>query len=176
MLAIWMCAMIFSCSVEHHLGEIEKHTEKAKEMGAVFSPDTIWYYKIKYKDSLIYIDSDTIIVPVAVIDSMPYPVETIKYIPISRQERLHLRDKMKFQARMYEDSLKYLNKHHRRAVKAYKDSLKYAKQMHNSDNRIARAESNDSWWKFWLILGISIGLIGAFCVFKYVPYLKKLLD
>lgn len=167
----------FGCSVEHHIVKMEKHREEAEKAGAVFEKDIEWKYIIKSDTIWETIEGLTAPIVVHEVDSIPYEVERLVYVPMSRQERLHLKDQMKFQARMYEDSLRFQNKTYKREVSAYQDSLKFAKQMHNSDNRTDKAKSrheNKSWWKFWLILGLCLGAAGMFLLLKYIPFLKKL--
>lgn len=167
---------LIACSVEHHLQKRDHHTLKAKEKGAIFAPDTIWQYKIEYQDSLIYLDGDTIRVPYPVIDSIPYPVDELIYVPLSRQERLHLRDSMRFAHK----GLKIELKRFKVLADMYQDSLKHERKINRQNNRTERTqfrqENKGSGWLIWLIVGIAIGVILTLLISKRNPMLKKLLS
>ena len=122
LMVIGFCAFV-GCDSAHHLTKMNKHKDKAIEKGAIFENDTLWKYITKtdtIRDSI----TNELIIRDYIVDSIPFGVERLVYVPMSRQERL-----------AYKDSLKYADRVHRREIKVYKDSLRFVKQMHKSDNK-----------------------------------------
>ena len=146
------------------------YRQKAEKKGAVFQKDIEYKYVIKTDTLIKTVKGEDVQHIVYRIDSIPYETESLVYVPMSRQERLHLRDQMKFQAKMYKDSLKNQNRNHRREINAYEDSLRFEKQKHKSDNRLER--SKNRWW-LWFILGNGCGGFLIFLIMKRLGLVKN---
>ena len=139
------------------------HLDKAIDKGAIIEPK-IRYEKVVEHDTIINeITGETIIVER--VDSIPYEVQSIKYIPLSRQERLKFRD-----------SLKWANKNMNVLADMYRDSLKNARRINKQENKTERTQSRQenkrSNWYVWFILGAIFMTILRLVV---LPYLKGFL-
>lgn len=161
---IWsliLCLFLaYSCKVDHHLNKIEHHTEKAKEKGAVFAPDTVWRYQIRFDTIIEKIPGTDSFIErlVPVVDSVFFTSERLVYVPMSRQQRKALKDSMKHEAR----KLKIL-------AKMYADSLEEARKVialqektiqktNKQDNKTERTKARRwIWWIIAAILGLSVG-------------------
>ena len=167
---------LVGCSLQHHLEKRDHHTEKAIEKGAQFKKEIEYVYEIKTKDSLIYIDGEELLIEVPVIDSFPYEVERISYVPMSRQERLHLRDSMKYAHK----ELKIDLKRFKVLADMYQDSLKHERKINRQENKTERTqirqENKGSGWLIWLIIGMALGVIFTLLVLKRSARAKRLLS
>jgi len=113
-----------SCSASYHL-------KKAQKKGAEFGTEIVYKYETK-TDTIIDTLTNTVEIRTTLLDSFPYEVKTIKYVPLSRQERLK-----------FKDSLRFERKNNKLILSAYKDSLKYSKQITRLNNRKSnRSEKN----------------------------------
>lgn len=156
----------YSCSSSYYVERSEKLREKAIKKGAIYQNDTIYSY-ITHIDTVLDPVTKEITIIKTIIDSIPYQVERLIYVPMNRQER-----------KAYRDSLKYAFKMHRTDKRAYRDSLRYERKINRDKSKIERIKARiegRSWWKFWLILGGVLGMILLFIVFKYVPFAKKII-
>lgn len=156
----------YSCSSSYYVERSEKLREKAIKKGAIYQNDTIYSY-ITHIDTVLDPVTKEITIIKTIIDSIPYQVERLIYVPMNRQER-----------KAYRDSLKYAFKMHRTDKRAYRDSLRYERKINRDKSKIERIKARTqgrSWWKFWLILGGVLGMILLFIVFKYVPFAKKII-
>lgn len=156
----------YSCSSSYYVERSEKLREKAIKKGAIYQNDTIYSY-ITHIDTILDPVTKEITIIKTIIDSIPYQVERLIYVPMNRQER-----------KAYRDSLKYAFKMHRTDKRAYRDSLRYERKINRDKSKIERIKARTqgrSWWKFWLILGGVLGMILLFIVFKYVPFAKKII-
>lgn len=141
----------------------EWHLNKAIDKGAIIEPE-IRYEKVVEHDTIVNeVTGETIIVER--IDSIPYEVQRIKYIPLSRQERLK-----------YRDSLKWANKNMNVIADMYRDSLKNARRINKQENKTERTQSRQenkrSIWYVWFILGAIFMIIFRLVL---LPYLQGFL-
>lgn len=121
---LFLVLLLSSCSASWHL-------KKAQKKGAEFGTEVIYKYNTK-TDTIIDTLTNTVEIRTTLIDSFPYEVKTIKYVPLSRQERLKFRDSLKFE-----------RKNNKLLLSAYKDSLKYSNQITRLNNRkSSRSEKN----------------------------------
>ena len=156
----------YSCSSSFYVERSEKLREKAIKKGAIYQNDTIYSY-ITTIDTVLDPITNEITIIKTIIDSIPFEIERLIYVPMTRQER-----------KAYRDSLKYAFKVNRTDKRAYRDSLKYERKINRDKNKVERVKARTqsrSWWKFWLILGGISGMVLLFIVFKYVPFAKKII-
>ena len=115
---------LFSCSASYHL-------EKAKKKGAKIETQIVKEY-VTRTDTIIDTLTNTKEIRVTIIDTVEKEINSIKYIPLSRQERLKYKDSLKHEREMYDMLLS-----------AYKDSLKNSRQITRLNNKKAnRSEKN----------------------------------
>lgn len=139
------------------------HIDKAKQKGAVFEPE-IRYEKVVEHDTIINeITGETIVVER--IDSIPYEVQKVRYVPLSRQERL-----------MYRDSLKWAYKQMKIFADAYSEEMKINLKRDRIEEKTKRVEIRQehkrSLWYVWFILGAIFSIILRLVV---LPYLQGFL-
>lgn len=153
------------------------------------SPKVITETEIKYE----YITQrDTVTNTLKVVDSIPYPVEKIKEVRLTRQERKALKDSMRHVERMYrlmartlEDSLKHVESMYEYKLDSLEAALKHETRQNRSNNRLARNENRNetqqkriekrnNWW-FWLLLGVVLGVIGKYILKRLKDRLKSYL-
>ncbi|NIP30421.1 MAG: hypothetical protein GTN59_07625 [Candidatus Dadabacteria bacterium] len=145
---ILLAMFLSSCSAQYHLN-------KAEKKGAKLGTEVIYKYITEY---------DTITNEIKVIDSIPYSVTKIEYVPKTRYE-------IKFDNKRFKDSLNFIRK-------SYKDSvrlqIKEVRIESKADVKKTKIESKSSpflrfvgrmWWIF-IIFGIAIGAY----IRKYLPF------
>lgn len=150
---------ITGCAASYFVDKSEEFKEKAIKKGAIYESDTTYKY-ITVTDTIIDPITHEVEIIKRVIDSIPYSVERLVYVPMSRQERL-----------AYKDSLKYANKNLKEERKMYGDSLTEARKMHNSDNKTEVKINRCNWWirlmgRIWWIPAI-IAFTGGFILRGY---------
>lgn len=142
--------VLASCSAEYHI-------EKAKKKGAEFDTE-IRYKYITDTDTIVDTLTNTIRIVQVVRDSFPYPVKSIRYVPMSRIERKHLKD-----------SFNHVESIYRLENKRLADSLKNAYKQNKIENRTERKKNNRPIRTMWLIMVcIALGLV-ALILIKFRP-------
>lgn len=141
MYKFFLIFFLVSCSASHHIQKMQKHKVKAELKGAKFE-DSISYRYITQIDTITDTLTQEKYIRTTVVDSVPYIVSKLVYVPMSRQERL-----------------------------AYQDSLKTERTKIRQENRTERVETKqenktervetrkESSWKNWLILILLGGLV-----------------
>jgi hypothetical protein len=146
--------ILSSCSASWHLN-------KAKKKGAEFGTEVIYKYNTK-TDTILDTLTNTVEIRTTLIDSFPYEVKTIKYVPLSRQERKRLKD-----------SSKHVENTLRLEIRRSKDSLRFLSSKYRFDYkeavRVAKIENRNSNWFIWIIVGF---VLNIFCMFA-VKRIKK---
>ena len=127
--------------MEHHLGKAIKKGYKPKKEEIV--KETIKLVEVR----------DTITDQVLRVDTIREIETTTRYekVYLSRQER-----------KMYKDSLKHIVNKHKLEISRFKDELTHEKELAKvqvqKDIKVAKIENKRTYWLFWLILGIVIGV------------------
>jgi hypothetical protein len=139
------------------------HLDKAIDKGAIIEPE-IRYEKVVEHDTIVNeVTGETIIIER--IDSIPYEVQKIKYIPLSRQERLK-----------YRDSLKWAYRQMKELSDAYTTELRIKerenRQNQKTERTKSRQENKRSLWYVWFGLGAIFMIILRLVI---LPYLQGFL-
>lgn len=163
-----ICIGAYSCRTPQRLIEI------AKERGAVIESDTVTEIRI-----------DTVfneLGEILRIDTVTNTIEVQKIVsvPMTRQERLALKDEYKHLEKMYklridelEDSLRFSNKNLKTISDMYSDSLKTERvKARQQPKRADNGKKNSLFWSFigrkWWIL-----LIVGFVIRHFMPIIWK---
>ena len=140
--------LIYSCSASHHIQKMQKHKAKAELKGAKFE-DSISYRYITQIDTITDTLTNEKYIRTTVVDSVPYIVSKLVYVPMSRQERL-----------AYQDSLKTERTKIRQENRTER---KETKQENKTERKEIRSKSG---WKNWLIVILFGGLVFLLYLFS----------
>lgn len=137
-----------SCSAAWHL-------QKAEKKGAELGKEVVYKYITEH---------DTISNEIKVIDSIPYQVTKIEYVPKTkyqiRFDHKRFKDSLNFIRKMYKDSVKYVIKEVRIENKADIKKTKIENRCSPFLRFIGRM-----WWVF-VILGVALGSY----IRKFLPF------
>ena len=147
LIPIIIIAFLTSCSAQYHLN-------KAKKKGAELETRTEYKY-VTDTDTVIDTLTNTIRIRTVVIDSVPYPVTTVKYVPKTRTE-------IRYDYKRFKDSLKYYRR-------MYSDSLQTALKQSKIENRTERKANNKSVRTLWLLVICGVLFIIALILIKIRP-------
>ncbi len=174
---LYLLALVFalsSCSSAYFVQKSEDFKQKAIDKGAVYESDTLYKYIIESDTVWETIDGLTVPVITYRVDSIPYEVERLVYVPMSGRERRAYKDSLKNQAKMYALETKRLNKEAKRTDKANKTANKKLKIENKAlkikskaEIKIARAENRGWGWR-WLMF-----FLGAAAMFVIRMLIKR---
>lgn len=145
---ILLGVILNSCSAAWHL-------QKAEKKGADLGQEVVYKYITEH---------DTVTNEIKVIDSIPYTVTKIEYVPKTRYE-------IRFDHKRFKDSLDFLRRSYKDSVKL---QIKEVRIESNADIKKTKIENRCSpflrfigrmWWIF-VILGIALGAY----IRKFLPF------
>ena len=119
--------LLSGCNLHYHVQKSLKHKEKAIQKGAVFNDSIEYKYKFRTDTILDTLTNETILYKY-VVDSIPFVVTKSVYVPLSRQERLALRDSTKY-------ALRTLKNQNKKSL----DSLDYLLRIEKQKQKTARS-------------------------------------
>lgn len=141
MYKFFLIFFLVSCSASHHIQKMQKHKAKAELKGAKFE-DSISYRYITQIDTITDTLTQERYIRTTVIDSVPYIVSKLIYVPMSRQERL-----------AYQDSLKTERTKIRQENRTERKEIK---QEQKTERKEIRSKNG---WKVYLLFGLLVLLI-----------------
>lgn len=141
MYKFFLIFFLVSCSASFHIQKMQKHKAKAELKGAKFE-DSVSYRYITQIDTITDTLTQERYIRTTVIDSVPYIVSKLIYVPMSRQERL-----------AYQDSLKTERTKIRQENRTERKEIKQEQKTERKEIR-----SNNS-WKVYLLFGLLVLLI-----------------
>lgn len=136
---------LFSCSASYHL-------EKAKKKGAKIETQIVKEY-VTRTDTITDTLTNTKEIRVTIIDTVEKEINSIRYVPLTRQQRKALKDSMDHEIKKQRLELKALTNELNNERRINRDNNR--KSNRSEKNAVKMEQAKHFPWWIWFLIGFS---------------------